>query len=293
MYELIQIKNNTYYIDSPAKIGLYKLNETDVVLIDTGNDKDAGRKVLNKTLKPLGWNVKYIINTHSNADHIGGNEFVQKRTECKVFSAGVEKLFTEKPIMEPSFLYGGYPFKELRNKFLMAVPSKCSDFEDPEFPEGFEIIPLPGHFFDMVGVRTPDNVVFLADCLFGENIVKKYHIFFIYDVREYLNTLDKIKEMKADVFVPSHAEVTEDISLLAEINRNKIMEIIEKIKEICAEPIIFEDILQKVFQHFDLVMDVNQYVLVGSTIRSYLSYLKDEGILTFQISDSKLYWKTV
>ena len=145
----------------------------------------------------------------------------------------------------------------------------------------------------MVGVRTPDNVVFLADCLFGENIVKKYHIFFIYDVREYLNTLDKIKEMKADIFVPSHAEVTEDISPLAEINRNKIMEIIEKIKEICAEPIIFEDILQKVFQHFDLVMDVNQYVLVGSTIRSYLSYLKDEGILTFQISDSKLYWKTV
>ena len=30
--------------------------------------------------------------------------------------------------------------------------------------KGFELLPLPGHFFDMVGFRTPDDVVYLADC---------------------------------------------------------------------------------------------------------------------------------
>ena len=46
MYELIQVSEQSYYIQSPAKIGLVKLNEQDVCLIDSGNDKDAGHKFL-------------------------------------------------------------------------------------------------------------------------------------------------------------------------------------------------------------------------------------------------------
>ena len=45
MYELIQVAENSYYIQSPAKIGIVKLNDTEVCLIDSGNDKDAGKKV--------------------------------------------------------------------------------------------------------------------------------------------------------------------------------------------------------------------------------------------------------
>ena len=54
MYELIQISNTAYYIDCPAKIGLIRLNQTDVCLIDSGSDKDAGKKVL-KHLDANGW----------------------------------------------------------------------------------------------------------------------------------------------------------------------------------------------------------------------------------------------
>ena len=43
MYELVQVSENCYYIQSPAKIGLVKLSETEVCLIDSGNDKDAGK----------------------------------------------------------------------------------------------------------------------------------------------------------------------------------------------------------------------------------------------------------
>ena len=45
MYELIQVGENSYYIQSPAKIGLVRLNERDLCLIDSGNDKEAGKKV--------------------------------------------------------------------------------------------------------------------------------------------------------------------------------------------------------------------------------------------------------
>lgn len=45
MYELIQASGCSYYIESPAKIGLVKIGDDEVCLIDSGSDKDASRKV--------------------------------------------------------------------------------------------------------------------------------------------------------------------------------------------------------------------------------------------------------
>ncbi len=45
MYELIQLTERTYYIKSPTNIGLFRLDEKNVCLIDSGNDKDAGRRI--------------------------------------------------------------------------------------------------------------------------------------------------------------------------------------------------------------------------------------------------------
>ena len=124
MYELIKVSENCCYIESPAKIGIVKINENDVVLIDSGNDKDAGKKVL-KHITANGWNLKAIYNTHSNADHIGGNNFLQTKTGCRIYTPDIECDFTRHPILEPAFLYGGYPMKELRHKFLLAGESSA------------------------------------------------------------------------------------------------------------------------------------------------------------------------
>ena len=56
MYELVQVGPQSYYIMSPAKIGIYKATDTEVYLIDSGNDKDAGRKV-RKILDEKGWKL--------------------------------------------------------------------------------------------------------------------------------------------------------------------------------------------------------------------------------------------
>lgn len=112
MYELSQVGNNSYYIESPAKIGLFRLSETEVCLIDSGSDKDAGRKV-RQILDKNGWHLSAIYNTHSNADHIGGNQYLQGQTGCRIFAPGIECNFTNSPILEPAFLYGGFPPKDL------------------------------------------------------------------------------------------------------------------------------------------------------------------------------------
>ena len=292
MYELIQASEQSYYIQSPAKIGLVRLDRQEVCLIDSGNDKDAGRKV-RQILDANGWRLTAIYNTHSNADHIGGNRYLQGQTGCKIYAPGIDCAFTRHPVLEPSFLYGGYPCKELRHKFLMAQESDALELTKESVPEGFEIIQLPGHFFDMVGFRTSDDVVYLADCLSSRETLDKYQIGFIYDVAAYLNTLEMVKSLPAKVFVPAHAAASEDIADLAQYNIDKVLEIGDKITGICQEPLCFEAILQRLFTDYGLTMNFEQYVLVGSTVRSYLAWLKDTGRLNGLFENNMLLWQRV
>ena len=292
MYELIQVSERDYYIQSPAKIGLVRLNDSDVCLIDSGNDKDAGRK-LRQILDANKWHLTAIYNTHSNADHIGGNQYLHRQTGCRVYAPGIDCAFTRRPILEPSFLYGGFPPRDLRHKFLMAQESDARELTQDVLPEGFALIPLPGHFFDMVGFRTPDDTVYLADCLSSRETLEKYRIGFIYDVAAYLKTLETVKSMQAKQFVPSHAPACSEIASLAQHNMDQVLEIAERIVGICAEPVCFESVLQRLFSDYGLDMNFEQYVLVGSTVRSYLAWLRDTGRLQVLFENSMLLWQRV
>lgn len=290
MYELNQVTPSCYYIESPAKIGLVKLGGDDVCLIDSGNDKEAGRKI-RQILDANGWRLRAIYNTHSNADHIGGNKYLQTQTGCDIFAPGTERDFCEHPILEPSFLYGAFPPKSLRHKFLMAQESEVDLLRPEAMPENLSILPLPGHFFDMVGYRSADGAVYLADCLASEQTLEKYQITFVYDVNAYLNTLEMVKTLDGSIFIPAHAAATERIAPLAQKNIDKVHEIADRIVELCEEPIFFEQVLQRLFRAFDLKMNIEQYVLVGSTVRSYLSWLNDAGKIEYFFEEEQMLWR--
>lgn len=289
MYELIRAGERSYYIDCPAKIGLFE-TEGGVCLVDSGNDKDAGRKV-RQILDKNGWKLLAILVTHSNADHIGGCQYLQKQTGCRVFAPGIEAAFTRSPVLEPAFLYGGFPPKALRHKFLMAQPSPAEDVSAPGFPAGVDIIPLPGHFFDMTGYRTADGTAYIADCVSSAATLEKYGVPFIYDVAAYLDTLRRLPELEAGLYVPAHAEAVEDIAPLAELNLRHVEALCESVLDLCAEPVCFDELLRRVFDRWALQLTMEQYVLVGSTVKSILSWHLDAGRAETLIEDNRLLWR--
>ncbi|MBR6707057.1 MAG: hypothetical protein IKI84_10315 [Clostridia bacterium] len=65
MYELVRASERCFYIESPAKIGLIRTGENEVLLIDSGNDRDAGKKI-HKLLDQYGWKLRAILNTILN-----------------------------------------------------------------------------------------------------------------------------------------------------------------------------------------------------------------------------------
>ena len=54
----------------------------------------------------------------------------------------------------------------------------------------------------------------------------------------------------------------------------------------------FDGLLARRFDHYGLQKTLSQYALTGSTIRSYLAYLMDEGKMRLEISGNRLFWRT-
>lgn len=65
------------------------------------------------------------------------------------------------------------------------------------------------------------------------------------------------------------------------------------IVEFCTEPLCFDKLLQKLFEEYRLDMNFQQYALVGSTVRSYLAWLKDTGRINARFEDNMLLWGSV
>ncbi|NQT60390.1 MAG: MBL fold metallo-hydrolase [Bacteroidetes bacterium] len=292
-YSLEQVGENTYFIPSPVNIGMYIQNDS-VHLIDSGGDKDAGRKI-SRLLVDRGWSLEMICNTHSNADHIGGNNYLQKKYSCRIGASEKEKPFIEFPEFEPAFLWGGYPHAKIENKFLMAQPSVVTDIlcsgSDLQ-PPGLSVVDLPGHFIQMIGYKTPDDIFFIADSLFPEHIIEKYHICYVYDVGKFLETINFLKSYKAALFIPSHGTKSDNIEQLADLNEKKVHEISQLICEICDNPKSPDEIIALVCAHYKLEMSAAQYVLMGSTVKSYIGYLQKQQRLSGIITDNLMKWIT-
>jgi len=290
--ELKQITEKTFYIPGLTNIGLY-LEGDQVILIDSGNDEWTGRKIY-RILEKQGWNLRTIINTHSNADHIGGNSYLQKKTNCDIIATSIESTFIEHPDLEPFLLWGAYPFKSLRNKFLQAQPSRVTCIIKDDGPitgTHLTAFPLAGHFLQMIGIKTPDEVYFLADSLFSPEIFEKYTLTVCADVEAMLKTYLLLEKIEGKYFIPSHAKLTDNIQDLIKINKEHLLKMSSVVASLCDKPISREDILATIARDHNVELSSSQFVLTLITISAHLSYLFDQKIIHPIFKDGKMLWQ--
>lgn len=288
----LKLGPSTECIPGKVNVGLY-IHDGQAWLVDSGLDDEAGRK-LARLLEGRHIPLKRVVTTHSNADHCGGNAFLRRRTGCSVAATELEAVIIENPFLEPLLLWSASPFAELRNKFLQAKPSEVDLIikgPGPFDESGLAAEPLPGHFIDMIGVRTPDDVFFVADSVFSSEIIEKYALMFVLDVEAALSTLDGLARAEAAWFVPSHAPAVEDIGPLVEANRKGLMRVSEAVWERCVVPASRESILAFVADKFSLSMSVTEYVLNSAAIGAHLSWHRKEGRLAPLVDGGILLWK--
>ncbi|MGI6596540.1 MAG: MBL fold metallo-hydrolase [bacterium] len=288
---LTHLKGQTYVLAGPVNIGLYFHNDGRATVIDTGLDDDSGRRLL-KALREKGATIGHLINTHSHADHSGGNAFVQKRTEAITWASPLEAALIENPYLEPFYLYGGDPFAELKTKFLMAKPSRVDkklSEDNPEL-EPLKIIPLPGHAPGQIGVLTPDNVFFCADAFFPLATLDKYYLPYFAQVGPSLATLDRLMSFPAEIYVPAHGHPSAEITEALKANKQRLQEVTELVLSILTEPLSREEIVAHFCREKSIDSSYSQYFLATAAITAHLTYLDEQGLIKPKVAAGVLKW---
>ena len=304
---VINISDCIYYISGPTNIGIIeeRLSDTksNLYMIDSGCNTEDGKRIFTEITEYFSQKditIKAIINTHSHADHCGANNYIQQKTNCEIWITENEQGSLINPFLQPIISWGGNPLPEINSSYYVAektVPNKIINTNEKfTLLNGIKIsfINLPGHYFEMVGILCENDnkkVLFASDGIFGRKNIGKYWIPFLYDVKEFKNSLDTISSLNADFCIPGHGEPTSQIEETVELNKIAIISneqcILEALKY---KEQTQEDILKYVADKNEINLHIAQYMLIGCTIKAYLTFLYNEGKISYHIKENKMYW---
>ncbi len=309
---LVNIFENSYCLSDALSIGVCLNPHTQkAVLIDSGLDKSK-IKSIEKSL-PSGYQISAIINTHSHADHCGGNAAVQsKNPDVRIYTTKFEQGFVEVPLHEPhGFNCCAEPFSELKNKFLCAEASRVTDiidYRDHEVCIGempFKIVTLPGHSPGMIGVISPDKVFYCGDAAFGADTFKKHGVLFYTNIRNALESLEKMKSLIAEgdlsgfVFYHGGVESPANVPAILDEHIAKIRSTRELIcSEIMKAPKSMDELTAIVMSVFSIPNNIVQSALTQTCVRAYVEdlqhskeielYMDESRMMRARVSDSSL-----
>ena len=266
----------------------------EAVLVDTGQDKDGGRK-LRKACEALGVTPVAIIDTHAHADHFGGYDYLLRQFDVPVYAPPLESSLMQSPLLEPIYLFNGAkPLTEMMSKWLLAKPSRVDTILTPGTLEiagiNFEVIDTSGHAHVHYSLLV-DGVLLAADAIFGTSLLSKYPLPFGQDIGKQRASAAKLTDYDTSVILPGHGDPTEDIKGLVKANLEAFDHAADAVYNACQGG-SSADVLGLTCNALGINMtDIPRYTLNLCTVTAYLSYLRDEGRVSPVLADNHLLWE--
>lgn len=293
--KIIWVNERVGYISGATTTGVVKLDENRAVLIDSALNKDSAKKI-DRILASEGLVPALVINTHSHADHFGGNSYFLQKHNVRVGAPKGELSIFLFPQWEPFYLYGGAPPEEMLVPFLMAEPTEVHfpllpgkfKFEAAEF----EVIDLGGHSPFQVGVLV-DGYLFAADALFFEDVWQKHRFVYFADVDKAVQSLKNILKLRLEGIVLAHTGFFANVEQVVKFNLDQIQLFADTILSYFKQSALsIDELLEQMILEFK--PDINSfpsYFLARQTVISYLTFLLRRGILKGEVTAGRLLFK--
>ena len=292
MSEPIQLSERVFYLSGGVNSAVVVGENKQAVLVDTGGDKDAGRRV-RKACEALGVTPVAIVNTHSHADHYGGNDYLVRNLDLSVYAPPFEASIMQSPYLEPVYLFGGAkPPKELLSKWLLAKSSPVDHLLEPGRLElaglSLEIIESSGHAHVHYALKV-DDVLIAADAVFGTSALKKYPLPFGQDIGGQISSAEKMAAQEVRILLPGHGEPTEEVQALVDANVETFHRAAKVIEEVCTG-VDTATVLKHTCQKLHIEMSLPRYYLNLCTVNAYLTYLRESDRVRLELEDNTLAW---
>jgi len=290
----VQLSERVYAITGAVNSAIVVGEGGQAVLVDTGQDSDHGRR-LRRALDELGLTPVAILNTHSHADHYGGNDYlVRQYPQAVVHAPPFEAAILRAPYLEPVYLFhGAKPPAEMTTKWLQAKPSPVHvEVESGPLEVAglrLELLDVRGHAHRMFAVLV-DDVLVASDAVFGAATLERYPLPFGQDVGAQKAAHDVVAGSGARVVLPGHGDATEDVAGLVAANAAAVARAEAAVLGAC-HGTSTEEVLARVGDELGLAMDdLPRYHLNLCTVSAYLSHLRETGRVTARLAAGRLTW---
>ena len=220
--ELRHVYGNTYAaVGATALMPVYKLTDTDIVLMDTGYAR-LDRSALVNLIEGNGFRLRGIICSHAHFDHTGNVRYLQQRYGCQAAAQIIEAGISVNPDAYRAN-YVALTYGKSREYLLeecfpadVIIPADAGhlDFCGARFG----ILQLPGHSAGHIGVVTPDGVAYLGDCLIDEEQIAAAKLPTSMFIARDLESKESLRNLRRPAYIIAHKQVLTDIGPL--IDRN-------------------------------------------------------------------------
>jgi glyoxylase-like metal-dependent hydrolase (beta-lactamase superfamily II) len=216
-------------IQFPLRLGVINMGTVDCYLLkaDSGymlidTSFPSKRADLEKELAGAGCQpgqLKLIVITHADLDHIGNAAYLQKKYRAKVAMHRCEAGVVEngdasmsrrrRPFLER--IIGGIVFKALSiffrfGRFERFTPDFCIDDGDDLSAYGFDakVVHLPGHSRGSIGILTSAGDLFCGDLLWNMGKPGPHSI--VDDPAELKASIERLKSLSVQTVYPGHGQ---------------------------------------------------------------------------------------
>lgn len=291
--ENIHVKGNTYVLAlGMLYLPYYKVNDRDLILLDTGLMKEH-RGLLTGFLEKNDYNVKGIICSHAHIDHLGNAQFLKERYGAVIAMSREEAMICSSTL-ELKIFYSNFPFSKVEEHYGHMVTQtdiiiEESDEEVEVCGIPFGIVHTPGHSSGHISMTTPDNVTYLGDSLISHEIMDSSKLPYAYILKTDLASKMKLYDLRSNRYILAHKGIFNDIQELITDNISFYKSRAEEILRVITKPMTAEDILKVVSKSMSIsIRTINKYLMVERMLRCYVEYLYDTGKLVQIIDDGFL-----
>ena len=280
--ELRHVLGSTYVADgATALLPLYKLNDTDVVLLDTGYAK-LDRSGLTHLLDDNGFHLKGIICSHAHFDHTGNVRYFQQRcgalAAAQIIEAGISVNPDAYRANYVALTYGRSRKIFLEECFTADVIIPANATELSFCGAKFGILQLPGHSAGHIGIITPDGVAYLGDCLISQSQIDTAKLPTSMFIARDLESKRSLYDLRCPAYIVAHKAVLPDITDLIGENIRFLESKAREMLDCLTDGMTFDQWIYE-FCKRENVRTHNEmkFCMVERNFSNFASWMEDEG----------------
>lgn len=280
--ELRHVYGNTYAaVGATALMPVYKLTDTDIVLMDTGYAR-LDRSALVNLIEGNGFRLRGILCSHAHFDQTGNVRFLQQRYGCQAAAQIIEAGISVNPDAYRAnyvALTYGKSREYLLEECFPADVIIPADAEHLDFCGArFGILQLPGHSAGHIGVVTPDGVAYLGDCLIDEEQIAAAKLPTSMFIARDLESKESLRNLRRPAYIIAHKQVLTDIGPLIDRNIAFIHDKGRELLEDLEDGMSFDQWIYAFCQRENVrTRNEFKFSIVERNFANFVDWLTDEG----------------